>query len=160
MEEQLELSSTDQNAIRFLVFLVGLMFGMGTGRAIGGDPGMFYGGLIGGMFAVMAGVAAPSFYQMTMKDSVAVLKVSLLIGLAISFVGVFSANLAAPIAAVVFLVSPVLYDFIRDIAFPNVPKHIPWSQRSPRTRLLELVLEAAIGAAITAMISLAIVGHL
>ena len=160
MYDELELSSTDENAIRFLVGLTGLLVAGGTGRVLGAD---FYGAFIGmlalSIFATMAGLAAPGLYRMTMKDSLPILKMSLLIAVVLSFVGVFSANLAAPIAAVVFVISPIIYDFIRDIAFPNVPKEIPWSERRLGTKLVELVLEAAIGAIISLVIALALTGH-
>jgi ABC-type phosphate/phosphonate transport system permease subunit len=103
---------------------------------------------------------APSFYEMTMKDSYAVLKTSLLIALVISLVAIFSLSLGAAIVALVFVFSPVLYDFIRDLVFPNVPQEIPWHERKVGVRLLEIVVEAVISSLIGLVVILAVTGHL
>jgi len=155
----MELRSTDENAIRFLVSLTTLLVCIGTGRALVGNGGILVGGVVGIFAILFSAIGFPEIYKMTMEDSLPILKMSLLIGLALSFVGAFSGQPVAPIAAIVFTISPILYDFVRDVAFPNVPKAVPWSERRAATKLLELTLEAAIGAVLSIMITLALTGH-
>ena len=108
---------------------------------------------------VFSAAGTPDVYETTMEDSLPVLKMSLLVALTLSFVGVLSANFAAIIAAVVFMICPIAYDFVRDMAFPNVPRTIPWSERRPGTRFLELLLNAILGAVISLIITWGLTGH-
>jgi hypothetical protein len=156
----LELAETDKYAIAFMVVLTGFLVAIGIGRTIYGDwMGAFFTGVIGAAFVIMAALGAVALYESAMKDSLPVLKVSLLIAVILSFAGVLSVNLAASIAAVVFVISPVFYDFMRDVILPTSVRDIPWHERQVGMRLIEIVVEAVIGAIISLVLALAMAGH-
>ena len=94
-------------------------------------------------------------YSATMEDSIAVLKVSLLLGLILSAIAAIHPNLTIIFLTLSFLISPILYDFVRDSFFPET-RFIPWENRKVPTRLLEILIEAIISALIGFALRLAL----
>lgn len=157
----MDIAPTDENAIRFLVGLSGVLIIVGLARVV--LPNVTDALMLGmglSIAAIFAGMAAPTFYEMTMKDSLSVLKLSLLIALLASLAGAISGGIAGPVVATVFILSPSLYDFMRDVVFPNVPRTIPWHERELSTRLLEIIVEATIGALISLLVVYTLTGHM
>lgn len=155
----LELENTDKNAIRFMILLTGFLVSIGIGRVLGDWTTAFLAGVVGTAFIVLAALAATGLYEEAMKDSLPVLKVSLVIAVILSFFGAVSATLAALIAAVVFTISPVFYDFMRDVIVPNQTRDTPWHERETGVKVLEIFAEAILGAIISIVIALALTGH-
>jgi len=168
LQQRVQLSGAEKNAIRFLVVLTGLLVLAGIGNSnsrpvdILLDPA--YNGLIVAgalsIFPLFAGIVAPEFYEMTMRGSIPILKASLLLALLFSVASAFTGSLPLALFAIVFTVSPVFYDFFRDLFFQQVPREVPWPERGVGTRILELLVEAALSAIIGLAVVLLITGHL
>lgn len=162
--ENISLSETERNAITFIIALIGILVGAGAGKIVFSSYqkppfDMIAGGLIGFLFSIMPAFGAPSFYEMTMRSGVPILKSSLLIALLISVVSALYTPILA-IFSIVFIISPVLYDFFRDLVSSGVPSRIPWHERKLGVRVLEIVLEAAMSAVIGLVIVFLLTGHL
>lgn len=158
--ERPELSDPEKNAIRFLVALSGFLILAGiAGSRAGPYVGLFAAAFFF-YFPLFVGVAAPGFYEMTMRGSIPVLKASLLIALLLALASAVTGSVPLALFAVVFTISPVFYDFFRDILFQQVPREVPWHERRLGTRMLELLVESAMSAIIGLALTLLLSGHL
>lgn len=83
------------------------------------------------------------FYSATIKDSMVVLKISILLGLVSSVISAIHPDLTLILLALSFLISPILYENIRDFFFPETIS-MPWKDRKVSTRLLEILIEVII----------------
>lgn len=124
------------------------------------QPGPDAGIMMGMLGAIGAGLVSPELYKATMKGSVAILKISIVLALVMSIVGALAPNLAVSIVAVVFVLSPILYDFMRDVLVPYSTKRTRWDDRGIGEKLLEVVAETVLSTLIGLVIVFALTGHL
>lgn len=166
----MKLSDTDKNAVRFIFFLNAVLIGLGFGASVvlpeysilKPDPvsGAILYGAVFGFFGAFLTLVIPEFYEMTMSGSNQILKSSLVIALVISFAYARYSSGTLAILSIVFLISPVIYDFSRGIIFPEASRDIPWEERRTGMKILEIIIEATMSAVIGIVITYALTGHL
>lgn len=147
----MELKSSDANAIDFILIINSILIAIIISLQYSTD--IYYG--VGGvvvvflflLFFYLFGRSCNTYphlsrlYGATMEDSLHVLKVSLVISVIISVVGVINRNPMMIPVTMSFLISPILYDFIRDAVFTQTTKKTPWNERNRITNFVEILVE-------------------
>lgn len=138
----MKLSKTEKNAIWVIITLITFLIGLGVSRSETSTIYFTIPLIVSFIGGFLTGYFITGIYESTMRGSIPILKSSLFLSLTIAF---FSALMGAPtlgIVAILFTITPILYDFFRDIILPNDQQDIPWGERRISTRIFEIFLEA------------------
>jgi hypothetical protein len=161
----MRLSGTEGNAIRFFLTLISMFVGVTIGGALNGPgtedvlEGRIFGAVAGTCVSTIVIMAGPAFYELTIEKSKQILKISLLLALFISAAGVYTSSIPLAIFALVFTVSPVFYDFFRDVFIRNELRDVPWQEQKTGNKIIEIVIEAAMSSIIGLVLVFLITGH-